>query len=96
MVKRKGGARSRTRSLFRKHPREKGKISLTRYFMPFEVGEKAILSAEPAVQKSLYHRRFHGRMGVVSAKRGECYEVKLREGRVDKMVIVHPVHLRKV
>lgn len=82
--------------MFRKSPRTKGKISLTRFFMPFKVGERAQLSAEPAVQKSLYHRRFHGRSGIVTAKRGACYELKLKDGNKEKMVIVHPVHLKKV
>jgi len=64
--------------------------------MPFEVGERAQLRAEPAVQKSIYHRRFHSKMGTIAAKRGNCYEVKIKDGGKDKMVIVHPVHLRKI
>lgn len=64
--------------------------------MPFKVGDRALLSAEPAVQASLYHRRFHGRSGTVTGKRGDCYEVAVKDGNKDKMVIVHPVHLRKL
>lgn len=96
MVVRKGGPRARTRRLFRKHPRQKGKISLTRFFMPFEVGEKAVLKAEPAVQGSLYHSRFHGKVALITGKRGRCYELKIRDGRKEKLLIVHPVHLKKL
>ena len=96
MSKRKGGSRAGTRKLFKKHPRQKGKISLTKFFMPYKVGDRAMLSAEPAVQKSLYHQRFHSRTGVVLAKRGDCYEIEIQDGGKTKMVIVHPVHLKKV
>jgi len=63
--------------------------------MPYGVGDRVLLSAEPAVQKSLYHPRFHGKTGKVIAKRGECYELTIRDGGKEKMIIVHPVHLRK-
>jgi len=96
MSKRKGGSRAGTRKIFRKHPREKGKISLTKFFMPYEQGDVAMLSAEPAVQKSLYHHRFHARTGVVIGKRGDCYELELKDGNKKKLLIVHPVHLKKV
>jgi len=96
MVIRKGGARARTRSLFRKHARAKGKISLTKYFMPFSLGDKTVLSAEPAVQKNLYHRRFHGKIGTILAKRGRCYEVEIKDGNKPKMIILHPVHMKKL
>jgi len=95
MSKRKGGPRAGGRSVFRKHPRTRGKISLTKYFMPYEVGDLAILTAEPAVQKNIYHVRFHGITGLVTGKRGACYELQIQDGGKQKMLIVHPVHLKK-
>ena len=91
-----GGARAGTRRLFCKDPREKGKISLTRFFMPYKIGDRAVLSAEPAIQWNLYHQRFHGKAGIVIGKRGDCYEITIKDGGKEKMVIVHPVHLKKV
>lgn len=96
MSKRKGGSRAGTRKLFRKHPRDKGKISLTKFFMPYAVGDRALLSAEPAIQKNLYHQRFHSKAGVVVGKRGDCYEIQIQDGGKQKLVIVHPVHLKKL
>ena len=96
MSKRKGGSRAGTRRLFRKTPRTRGKISLTRFFMPFKVGDRAVLSAEPAIQKNLYHQRFHGKAGFIVGKRGDCYELEIMDGGKQKMVIVHPVHMRKL
>lgn len=95
MSKRKGGPRAGGRSVFRKHPRTRGKISLTKYFMPYEVGDLAILTAEPAVQKNIYHVRFHGITGLVTGKRGACYELQIQDGGKQKMLIVHPIHLKK-
>ena len=63
--------------------------------MPYDVGDRVLLAAEPAIQKSLYHPRFHGKIGKVLAKRGECYELNIQDGGKQKMIIVHPVHLRK-
>jgi len=96
MSKRLGGSRAGTRRVFCKEPRSKGKISLTRFFMPFNVGDIAVLNAEPAIQCNLYHHRFHGKAGTVIGKRGDCYELKIQDGGKEKMVIVHPVHLKKV
>ncbi len=96
MSKRKGGSRAGTRRLFRKTPRARGKISLTKFFTPYAVGDRAVLSAEPAVQSALYHQRFHGSAGVVTAKRGDCYELQIKDGGKTKIIIVHPVHMKKL
>lgn len=82
--------------MFKKHVRERGKISISRYFANFSVGDKVLLDAEPSLQKNLYHQRFHGKQGVVSAKRGSCYTVTVKDGGKQKLLIVHPIHLRKV
>lgn len=96
MSKRMGGSRAGTRRIFCKEPRTRGKISITKFFMPFKIGDTAIMNAEPAIQWNLYHQRFHGKSGVVTGKRGDCYELKVKDGGKMKMLIVHPVHLKKV
>ena len=82
--------------MFRKNHRARGKISLTKFFMLYEVGDKAVLVAEPAVQKNLYHQRFHGHSGTIIGKRGDCYEVQIKDGNKEKTLIVHPVHMKKL
>jgi len=96
MVKRVGGFRSRTRHKLKKNVRERGKLSLTRFFQVFKAGEKVVLSAEPAYQKGMYFPRFHGRMGTISKKLATCYEVKIKDQDKAKILIVHPVHLKKI
>ncbi len=93
---RKGGVRRKTRYKLKKERREKGKISLRRYFESFEIGESVYLQNEPAVQKGMYHPRYMGKVGVIKAKRGTCYEVTIHDINKEKIVIAHPVHLAKV
>jgi len=95
MVKRMGGLRRKTRYKFRKQKRSVGKISMTRYFQSFNSGDKIYLGVESAVQKGMYHPRFMGKSGIVKGKRGKCYEVAINDLGKDKVLIVHPVHLRR-
>ena len=96
MVQRIGGFRRKTRSKLRKNIRDKGKISLKKYFQEFKIDDKVSLKAEPAVQKGMYFPRFHGKAGVIKAKKGNCYEVNINDSGKQKTLIIHPVHLKKV
>ena len=96
MVKRIGGIRRKTRYKFKKERRNRGKISITRYFQSFNVGDRVYLGLESAVQKGMYYPHFMGKAGIIKAKRGKCYEVTIHDGTVPKIIIVHPVHLRRV
>lgn len=95
-MQRVGGNRRKTRYKLKKNYRERGKISIRKYLQKFIVGDKVMLKAEPAVQKGMYHPRFHGKVGEVVEQRGKCYEVKVKDGGKNKLFIVHPVHLRKL
>ena len=95
MVKRIGGIRRKTRYKFRKEKRNRGKLSLTKYFQSFNIGDKVHLTVESAVQKGMYHPRFMGRAGIIKGKRGRCYELTINDLGKEKTLIVHPIHLRK-
>ncbi len=94
MGKRKGNYRRRSRKLMKKEHKNRGKISISRYFAEFKVGDKVVLKAEPAYQNGIYHLRFHGKVCIVNGKRGECYELEILDGGKKKMIIVHPIHLK--
>jgi large subunit ribosomal protein L21e len=95
-MKRIGSSRHKTRSKFKKNIRNKGKISLTKYLQTFKIGDNVALVAEPAVQKAIYFQRFHGKIGKIKAKRGSCYEVSIKNGSKEKIIITHPIHLKKI
>ncbi len=95
MVKKTGGFRRKTRQKLKKTLRQKGKISLSKYFQEFNEGDMVCLHYEPAVQGGMYHPMFHGKMGMISGKRGSNYFVLIQDGDKMKKLIVHPVHLIK-
>ena len=95
MVQRTGRSRRKTRSKLRKNIHDKGKISIMKYLQEFKEGESVILKAEPAVQKGMYFPRFHGKVGVIKGKQGECYKIMIKDHKMEKAVIVHPIHLKK-
>jgi len=91
-----GCSRRKSRYKFRKNVRERGKISVTRFFQPFAAGENVLLSVEPAVHSGLYHARFVGKRGVIGQKVGRLYEVAIKDQNKMKTLLVHPVHLKKM
>ncbi|MBW3021881.1 hypothetical protein KY328_03105 [Candidatus Woesearchaeota archaeon] len=54
------------------------------------------MKAEPAVQKGMYCLRFHGKQGVIKRQVGKCYEVAVKDHNKDKILVVHPVHLKRL
>ena len=96
MAKRIGGLRRKTRHKLSKSIRQKGKISLTTYFQTLNVGDRVTLRAEPAVQKGMYHPNYYGKAGIVKGKKGSCYEIAIKDRSKEKLLIVHPVHIKKI
>jgi ribosomal protein L21E len=94
-MQRVGGFRRKTRRKLSKNIRQKGKVSLTKFFQRLSEGDRVYLVAEPAVQKGMYFPRFHGKAGVVDGKQGSNYYIKIKDGRKSKRLLVHPVHLKK-
>ncbi len=95
MGQRIGGSRRKTRHKLSKRPRDRGKISLTKYFQTFKEGDHVTLSMEPGVREGTYPARFMGMKGIVQKKKGRCYYVQIKDGGVKKKIIVHPAHLVK-
>ncbi|MDO8556440.1 MAG: 50S ribosomal protein L21e [Nanoarchaeota archaeon] len=96
MVRRTGGSRRKTRAKFRKNFRTKGKISIRRFLQSFKAGDNVVLKAEPGYNHTIYKGRFHGQRGIIQAKRGFCYEVMICDGNKEKMLVVHPIHLKRL
>ncbi len=95
-MKRIGRTRRKTRAKFTKNYRQKGKISLSKYFQKFAEGDKVMLTVEPAVHKGMYDPRFMGKAATIKRKNGRCYEVNIMDGKKEKCLIVHPVHLKRL
>jgi len=94
MASRQGGLRRKSRHKLKKSIREKGKISVSKFMQTFKNGQRVHLSMESAVHKGSYHSRFIGHTGVVTGSRGRCYEVVINDKGKEKLLIIHPVHLK--
>ena len=93
-MKKSKGYRARTRSLLRRKPREKGKTGLSKILYEYTSGEKVVVKIDPSIHKGMPHRRYHGRVGVISKKRGRAYVVNVTQGDATKQIIVRPEHLK--
>jgi large subunit ribosomal protein L21e len=93
LMKRSKGYRSNTRSLFRKKPREKGKISISKLLQTYNEGDKVCIKIDSSVHKGMPHMHYYGRTGVIREKRGRSYVVAVFTGRKTATVLVRPEHL---
>ena len=83
-----------TRSLLRKPNREKGKLNISKILQDYALGSQVIIKMDSSVQKSMPHKRFHGKIGVIREKRGRGYVVSVPQGDSVKEIIVRAEHLR--
>ena len=92
-MKKSKGYRRGTRKLAKKPTREKGKPNIGKLLFVHEIGSQVIIKIDSSVQKSLPHRRFHGKIGTVLDKRGRGYVVSVSQGEAVKEIIVRSEHL---
>jgi large subunit ribosomal protein L21e len=83
------------RRLLTKPSREKGKPKLSQLLTEHTVGSQVIIKMDPSQQKSLPHKRFHGKIGTVMERRGRGYVVNVTQGDTVKQIIVRSEHLVK-
>tara|TARA_Y100000310_G_scaffold21263_1_gene20555 strand:- start:1779 stop:2072 length:294 start_codon:yes stop_codon:yes gene_type:complete len=95
MGKNIGTFRTKTRYKLKKEPGMHGKLSISRYFQHFKEGEKVHLIIESSVHKGMYFPRFMGRTGIIKGKKGKCYQVEITDGGKKKILISHPIHLKR-
>ncbi len=82
-----------TRSLLRKPTREKGKPNIGKILQEYVPGSQVIIKMDSSVQKSMPHKRFHGKIGTVTEKRGRGYVVSVPQGNAVKSIITRAEHL---
>jgi large subunit ribosomal protein L21e len=87
------GYYSGARGLLKKAPRDKGKPKLGKLLIEHAVGSQVIIKMDSSIQKSMPHKRFHGKIGTVVEKRGRGYVVSVAQGDAVKQIIVRSQHL---
>ncbi|HSQ48692.1 MAG TPA: 50S ribosomal protein L21e [Candidatus Deferrimicrobiaceae bacterium] len=82
-----------TRSLLRKPTREKGKPHISKLLQEYALGSEVIIKMDSSVQKSMPHKRFHGKIGKIKEKRGRGYVISVPQGNAVKDIIVRAEHI---
>jgi large subunit ribosomal protein L21e len=84
-----------TRGVYRKKVRQRGLPGLSRFMIEYDVGDKVNIVGDSSFQKGgLPHRRFWGRTGIITEKRGRCYEVEVKFGKKIKKIYLSKAHMR--
>jgi large subunit ribosomal protein L21e len=82
-----------TRSLLRKPTRARGKPNIGKLLQEYALGSEVIIKMDSNVQKSMPHKRFHGKIGTIKEKRGRGYIISVPQGNAVKDIIVRAEHL---
>ena len=93
MTQRTGGFRKKTRQLFRKHPRDRGKIKINSILQEFQVGERVRVMQEPSRHKGMPDPKYRNRVGTIIAKQGKAYMIKVKDINKEKQILSKPEHL---
>ncbi len=78
-----------------KRLREKGKISFSKYFQSFKTGDSVAVVRELSLPLG-YPKKIQGRTGKVIDKRGEAYEVEIKDLNKPKRYMIRPIHLKRI
>ena len=82
-----------TRSLLRKPTREKGKPKISKLLHEYAAGDEVIIKMDSSTQKSMPHKRFHGKIGQIIEKRGRGYVISVPQGESRKTIIIRVEHM---
>ncbi len=78
-----------------KNIRNRGKLSLSQYFKELKEGDIVAVKKELSVGSN-FPKRLQGRSGVVEAKRGRAYVIKIKDIEKEKRFLIEPIHLKKL
>jgi len=81
--------------LKRKTVREKGKVGLSKLFANIQIGDTVALVRNLSFTSD-FPKRFQGKTGKVSGKRGMSLIVEIYDGKRPKTLIVKRINLKKL
>jgi large subunit ribosomal protein L21e len=94
MAQKSHGSQQGARDKLSGSPRDK--TTVNEYLKEFEEGEKVLIKINSSVQEGRPHVRFHGKAVEVQGMQGDSYEIKFKDGNVEKTLFVPPVHLKEL
>ena len=93
-MSRSAGIRRKTRSKLKRGLRERLTIPLA--LKDLKIDERVVIKINPSVHRGMPHPRFQGKSGTVIGKKGRSYVITIKDGNKEKILNVHPTHLKKV
>ncbi|MGB9674845.1 MAG: 50S ribosomal protein L21e, partial [Nanopusillaceae archaeon] len=76
--------------------RDHGKIKIRKILAKYNEGDRVVIKIYSSYHDGMPHPKYHGFIGIIKGKRGDCYEVLINDKGKEKLLIVHPVHLEKL
>ncbi len=80
----------------RRKLRNREDVSPNKFLKDFEPGDKVQINIEPSSHSGMPHPRFQGKVGKILGKRGQAFQLKIKEGGKEKEFNITPEHLQKV
>ncbi|KAK3287733.1 60S ribosomal protein L21A [Cymbomonas tetramitiformis] len=87
------GIRARTRDSFSKGFRKKGTLALSNYLRTFKIGDYVDIKVDPAVQKGMPFKVYHGRTGIIWNVTKRAVGVELNK-EVNTRIMKKRIHVR--
>ncbi len=86
------GKRAKQRDTMKRRER----TTVNKMLAELKEGQTVQVNINSRIHEGIPFRRFQGKTGVVSGKRGRSYIVDLRDGKKEKTLVVHPAHLKEL
>ena len=86
-----GKMSKRTRAL----GQAKRKLTVPGLISGYNVGDSVAIDSQ-SKYSGMPHPRYRGKTGTITARRGNAYVIRVKDGRAVKELIIAPVHLRLV
>jgi len=87
------GKRAKTRQMMRRKHKKKG---VTKLFSELKEKAKVKVNIDSSIHAGMPPTLFQGKTGTIIAKRGNCFEVKIKDGKKEKTIIAGPAHLAEI
>ena len=84
------------RRLLSKAPREKGRPGLSRLLYDYKIGDTVCIDICPNYIATAPHRRYQGMVGTVVGLRGRAYEILVKVGGKEKLIVTTKDHLKPI
>lgn len=76
--------------------KRRGRTTVNTMLSDLDKGQTVQININSRIHEGIPFRRFQGKTGKISGKRGRSYVVDLKDGNKAKQLVVHPAHLKEL